>query len=139
MFVRACPQCGGDIVYKTQSYLDGASHRATLCRPCLKLNKPLRDKTPAERYARREKWIRIQKVYGLTKEQFETLLEVQKGCAICGTTKPGGKGDFHVDHDHVTDRVRGLLCQKCNMGLGSFCEDVVLLERAVRYLKNEHD
>jgi hypothetical protein len=91
-------------------------------------------------YQKRAKYWHLERKYGLTKEAYEAkLLAQDKRCAICSTLEPGGKGDFHVDHDHETDRVRGLLCQMCNMGLGSFGEDITLLERAVRYLKNEHD
>jgi len=56
------------------------------------------------------------KKFGLTQEQFNTLLSQQNGlCAICG--KPP-KRVLAIDHDHVTGRVRGLLCSKCNLNLG---------------------
>ena len=52
-------------------------------------------------------------------EDYKRILSEQGGrCAVCGTDKPGGHGSFHVDHDHETSAVRGLLCGKCNMGLG---------------------
>lgn len=58
--------------------------------------------------------------YGMTPEQFDEMVRNQGGkCAICGADKPGGRGArFHVDHDHVTGTVRGLLCVRCNMKLG---------------------
>ena len=44
---------------------------------------------------------------------------------------------IHVDHDHKTNELRGILCQKCNTALGSLGDTVESLERAVKYLKGE--
>lgn len=59
------------------------------------------------------------KQYGLTVETFAALLRSQSGgCAACGGP-PNGKGNtFHVDHDHSTGAIRGLLCHNCNAALG---------------------
>jgi ribosomal protein L24E len=57
----------------------------------------------------------LRRRYGLTIEQFDEMLAEQGGvCAICGTDTPLGRGTFHVDHDHQTGQVRGLLCHPCN-------------------------
>jgi hypothetical protein len=60
------------------------------------------------------------RLYGFTIEQYDELLAAQGGvCALCGRDKPWGRGKyFHVDHDHVTGHVRGLLCNRCNSNLG---------------------
>jgi len=72
---------------------------------------------------------------GFTHEQYVALLEAQDGrCAICRTDTPGGKGGFHLDHDHATGAVRGLLCTNCNMGLGRFADDPARLRAAAEYL-----
>ncbi len=64
---------------------------------------------------------------------YERLLAAQNGgCAICGKEANGNR--LSVDHDHGTGRVRGLLCQQCNTGLGGFRDDPALLERAIAYL-----
>ena len=58
---------------------------------------------------------RIRK-YGLTTEQYDELLVAQGGvCAVCA--EPPARGRLHVDHDHGTGRIRGLLCRRCNTGL----------------------
>ena len=68
-------------------------------------------------------------------EKVHVLLARQNGvCAICKTTKPGGKGDWHADHDHETGLMRGMLCCMCNQGLGNFRDDISLLEAALKYL-----
>jgi len=56
--------------------------------------------------------------YGITQAEYGTMLERQGGlCAICTIPMSPGKGT-HVDHDHITDQVRGLLCSSCNHSLG---------------------
>lgn len=52
-------------------------------------------------------------------------------CAIC--RKQTEK--LHIDHNHATGQVRELLCQKCNQGIGCFCEEPEILEKAIAYLK----
>lgn len=54
-------------------------------------------------------------------------------CAICGGDDPRGK-NWHTDHNHVTGKVRGILCGCCNTALGKFNEDKKLLEKAALYL-----
>lgn len=60
----------------------------------------------------------LRRKYGITPEQYDAILATQGGCCalfeICGSTKPGGKGIWQVDHDHATGRIRGLLCHTCN-------------------------
>lgn len=72
------------------------------------------------------------------------MYERQEGrCAICGDLKdswqPGmgveGRSRFLVvDHDHNTGRVRGLLCTRCNVGIGQFREDPVIMYAAILYV-----
>jgi hypothetical protein len=74
------------------------------------------------------------RAYGFAPGEFALLLETQQGkCAICETTTPGGKG-FHVDHCHDTGAVRGLLCTRCNNGIGSLRHDPKILAAAISYL-----
>lgn len=79
------------------------------------------------------------KNYRLTPEQYDALVEGQGGqCAICGTSDPGSGGAdaaWHIDHDHITGTVRGLLCSVCNTGLGHFKDDPELLRRAADYVE----
>lgn len=71
------------------------------------------------------------RLYDLTDEQYRDMLVSQEGkCLICGDDMDPP----HVDHDHVTGRVRGLLCGGCNLGLGHFRDDPGRLAAAVEYL-----
>lgn len=79
--------------------------------------------------------------YGITPEQYDTLLVEQGGvCLICGEGPSGrsNNGDLHeylaVDHDHETGKVRGLLCVPCNRGLGFFRDDPQRLQSAIEHL-----
>lgn len=77
--------------------------------------------------------------YGITAEQYAEMLFLQGGvCAIC---KGPGKayGRLHVDHNHETGRIRGLLCNTCNAGLGQLRDDVELLRAAIAYLEGSSD
>lgn len=75
--------------------------------------------------------------YGLTQASFAQLLEEQGGCcACCGATQANKKWSrLCIDHDHVTGKVRGLLCGNCNAGIGLFSNDPDALERAADYLR----
>lgn len=75
------------------------------------------------------------KKYGMTPKDYDEMLARQDGgCALCHKKAPGGHGRFHVDHDHKTNVIRGLLCNNCNRGLGFFRDDPVLLAQAISYL-----
>lgn len=72
--------------------------------------------------------------YGLTMADYNAMLKTQGGvCAICGEAQ---QEDRHlaIDHDHETNEIRGLLCDACNVGLGSFRDDPAFLRSAADYL-----
>lgn len=69
----------------------------------------------------------------------EAIARLQAGpCDICGAAKPGGRGSFSVDHDHLTGEVRGSLCHSCNTALGHFRDDPQLLRAAARYVEKHN-
>lgn len=73
--------------------------------------------------------------YGITLEDYNLMFEKQKGCcAICGSHQMEFSKHLHVDHCHTTGEVRGLLCQKCNRGLGLFNDNPILLKAAQEYV-----
>lgn len=76
----------------------------------------------------------LKKRFGMTPDDYMRMLDRQNGvCGICGRTN--GQKKLCVDHCHATGRVRGLLCTKCNKGLGIFDDDVTRIVRAAEYLK----
>jgi hypothetical protein len=75
------------------------------------------------------------KKFGISEMQYHALLISQVArCAICGGKPKGAKRVLCVDHNHVTGKVRGLLCDTCNQALGLFHDSPVLLASAIDYL-----
>jgi Recombination endonuclease VII len=73
--------------------------------------------------------------YGLTLDDYHAMLEAQNDrCAICGR-ESSCVGPLVVDHDHSANRVRELLCQRCNRGLGQFLEVPDFIRNAVEYIE----
>lgn len=122
---------------------DGSGHKSE-CKVCQSVeNKLYRAKYP-ERVRITEQRANLKQWYGMTLAEYDTLFERQQGrCAICQQPEPVKDGGIvkrlHVDHDHTTGKVRGLLCQCCNMGLGNFKDQANLLESAAHYLLNRGD
>lgn len=75
---------------------------------------------------------RLKRLYGMTVEQHAALMAQQHNrCACCGD---GLLSKHHIDHDHTTGKVRGILCPHCNVGLGSFHDSQDRLQKAIAYL-----
>lgn len=75
---------------------------------------------------------KLRNVYGLTPDQHQSMLDAQNGaCAICKQAMDSP----HVDHCHATGKVRGLLCQKCNNGIGLLGDSVERVDAAAAYLR----
>lgn len=100
----------------------------------LKYRREWRKKNPEKMKAqsRRHNLKRRLNQRGITHSDYEGMKRSQNGgCAICGGS---GKNGLHLDHDHKTNKVRGLLCCKCNLGVGYFQDDLNLLANAIHYL-----
>lgn len=80
-------------------------------------------------------WSQIRAKYGIEPADYRAILEAQgHACAIC-KGQPSRTKRLHIDHDHVTNHVRGLLCDSCNLALGKFRDDPELLRAAAAYLE----
>jgi hypothetical protein len=88
-----------------------------------------------EQHKRYSKNISLKSHYGITLEQYEgALAEQGGGCAICGVTTNTNRRSLHVDHDHSSGQIRGILCHHCNLGIGNLKDDPTLLTKAAAYL-----
>lgn len=78
---------------------------------------------------------KLKKEYGISLEQYDEMFRKQKSsCAICGTHQDDLKLKLSVDHCHETKKVRGLLCGKCNRGIGFLNDDANIVSKALDYL-----
>ena len=70
---------------------------------------------------------------GITPAEYDTMVRNQNGlCAICNTEPPRR---FDIDHDHITGRIRALLCSNCNTAIGLLRENVAVLRAAIAYIE----
>jgi len=88
---------------------------------------------------RRAEESRLKRVYGITQVQYDQMLKDQNGvCKICGYANPVSKKGtpraLAVDHDHISGKIRGLLCNSCNSLLGHAHDNCDLLRAALKYL-----
>ena len=84
----------------------------------------------------------LKKSYNITIEQYNEMLKKQSNCCgICkkhiSETLAAKKSNLCVDHNHDTGKVRGLLCDKCNRGIGLLCDDIDILINAIEYLSQD--
>ena len=122
---KPCPRCGEVNDLTSNGY----------CRPCH--NEYSREWVERNKErAKFNRWRNWLRRYGLTPEQYEAMLAAQGGgCAVCAVDVCDASGKrLHIDHDHETDRVRGLLCSRCNLVMGRTAADLEVLQRAVEYL-----
>jgi hypothetical protein len=89
----------------------------------------------------------LKSVYGITEADYEAMQEAQNNlCAICNKPQSELRNKYvgsptkrlDIDHCHKTNIVRGLLCRRCNTGIGLFFESPELLNKAVEYLVATH-
>jgi len=84
------------------------------------------------KYIEQERHLR--KRYGIDINIYNQMLEKQNGgCAICGGQTTNGR-NLYIDHDHKSGVIRGLLCNRCNSGIGLLNDDVEIIKRALLYL-----
>lgn len=133
---KPCLDCGGPIGFK--------GWQAVLCDTCSKIRKNIQtrnakrvDRSKPE-YKEQYRAYMLQRNYRITVEEHEALFESQgRKCAICRTDEPGGNKGWHTDHNHNTDKVRGILCHKCNLMIGLANDNVGTLLVAILYLQGE--
>lgn len=96
------------------------------CKSAARRARYLRDPMAERKYYWQRKGIDVS-------EAVQRLADHDGRCGLCGRDKPLGMGDWHVDHDHVTKKIRGLLCFPCNNMLGKV--ERVGLEKVSKYLR----
>ena len=130
---KKCPDCGIRPVNefgKSQCRSDGLQD---YCRGCINSrNRKWRRSNPGEAREKDRKW-GLKRRYGISLSDYDLMFAKQGGvCASCSMPSGGGKR-LAVDHDHVTGRVRSLLCYGCNVAFGLLREDPELIYKLAEY------
>ena len=159
--VKLCKKCGAlkalAEFYKNRGARDGLRPECKACTNAIRLRRYRQN--PEREIARVRAWqranprrvkawseknrdkrlkklreIHLRNKFNLRVEEYDAILEAQGGvCALCESLPTAGIS-LHVDHDHGTGEIRGLLCVRCNNALGLFREDPDLLKRVARYV-----
>lgn len=99
-------------------------------------NKEIRKNNP-DKIRETKRRIYIKTTYGITLDDYNNMLKEQNfKCKICNREHEESPPNrrLHIDHCHRTGRVRALLCQHCNNGIGSFKDDISIINKAISYL-----
>jgi len=166
--MKRCNKCGEDKpladFYRSKLGRDGTRPECKACNLAARKEKYAAD--PAPYIARVKKWQQenperlnayrreyrrrperkrsdrdghLRRKYGIGVDDYERMLATQLGgCAICSDPGPED-GSLHVDHDHASGRVRGLLCVSCNNALGAFRESFDIFQAAADYLDRDDE
>lgn len=129
---KLCRDCGVEKDLEEFPRNRGARDgRGAYCKPCHNA----RTRATVKRLHGNSRHYHLMQRFGIGAAEVDAMIEAQGGlCALC--RKAPAK---QVDHDHVTGRVRAILCLKCNAGLGALKDDVRLVFSAIDYLENERD
>lgn len=143
--LKKCPRCG-KLLEDSEFYVQKSGrHKGKLtswCKKCCSKQSAERYKNNIEKCREEHRnWVNKNKdkvaftkaksAYGITKEEYDSLT---RKCQICGSEK-----NLVIDHSHQSGRIRGMLCNSCNKGLGFFRDNPALLERASDYILGKHE
>ncbi len=146
---KFCKKCSTlrklDEFHKNKANPDGLQYRCKACSTkdmaaYVKKKGPEWRKQFSRRYEKTRKVCRrrldLKTKYGITPAEYDKMLAAQGGgCAICQSKDAHNRwGTFHVDHNHDTGKVRGILCNRCNSALGLLGDDMEGVLKFVDYL-----
>jgi hypothetical protein len=142
--VKHCNGCDQDLpveqFHRHARTKDGLQARCKACQRAStyawRENNPERTSAITKRsYAKVGRDRQYRRLYGLSESEVEEMADAQgRRCAICRRHESESVNGLHLDHDHATGGIRGLLCQQCNTALGKFNDDRAALATAILYL-----
>lgn len=138
---HTCVKCGKS--KQRQSFVKDKRAKLGITNTCLKCYRPTRKKDYQKHKEKRnltckKGWLRTK--YSLTIEEYEQMLiDQNNSCAICNRNISELKMQkLHIDHNHSTKQVRGLLCPSCNRLIGVSIESIDVLKSAIQYLEKHN-
>lgn len=127
---KICSKCS--VKQDTSNYYIKSYGLQSWCKTCCNLYSREYNRSKRSMLYPGRRALRLKAEYNITENDYNNMLTGQNGlCKIC--SRESSK-KLHIDHCHRTGKVRGLLCSKCNIGLGHFKDDPELLNKAVDYL-----
>lgn len=147
--MKTCSVCG------IEKSIDDFKPTGLQCKPCVKLWHAKNYQRTKEKHAERYKKFRrenpekcyvydlrsrLKTKYGITLDHYTSMLASQNNsCAICKSKDPKRKNaiGFFVDHNHKTDKVRGLLCHRCNLAVGWMEDNLILVDSVKAYIEKD--
>jgi hypothetical protein len=125
---------GHELIEENIYFNNGRRRGCKLCRRNNVLRWEQQNPDKKKESARKTKARVLGREFGITSDEIFAIRS--KPCEICGgSSDRHGKSETRVDHDHLTNVIRGSLCDQCNMGLGKFLDSEDLLLKAVEYLR----
>lgn len=116
----------------------GFSYKCKVCRNSDQLERAREwRKNNREKIKDKDIWYKRKYEFNITKEEYyKILLKQNNSCAICKKTHDSDSHKrMHIDHNHVSKKIRGLLCFTCNVGLGLFKDNITVIKNAIEYLE----
>ena len=133
-YIHICTKC--NIPKKNSEYPKKTGDRrlrkySSICKLCNKDRWKKYIRSPKE-----SKEYKLKYFFNLSYNDWELLkIKQNNSCAICNKSQDTLTKTMAVDHDHNTGKIRGLLCDSCNLGLGKFQDNIEILENALKYMK----
>ena len=137
---RQCTKCGQ---MKPANEFDLVASKRRLqshCKSCKAERYSIWQKNNPDNHRRRDLHSKL-RAHGVSPEQYAEMVNLQNNlCSICNspetrTRKDGSLCPLSIDHCHKTNRIRKLLCRRCNVAIGLFNDDIEWMEKALAYLK----
>ncbi len=147
--VKTCIKCDRDLpatkeyFYRNKYSTDGLLNYCKECRTKQQIEHYKKPKNKERIKQYKKEWVksprgrdlRLKKMYGISLQEYDAMFDSQHGvCKICGGVNKSGKR-LSVDHNHLTGKVRGLLCQSCNFMVGLSQENSDILLKTALYLR----
>jgi len=135
--LNALPICGRCGESKGLRFMSKSNPRR--CKMCARIEMRQWIAANPSSWERSRREFHLRKHYRINIDEYERILAEQEGaCAICGQPPKDRRGFRpHIDHCHETGKVRGILCGRCNKGLGALKDDPEIVRRALKYLLGE--
>jgi hypothetical protein len=125
-----CSTCNSELTSDTQDKSSLLLRNSYRCKACVATGV----RNTVDKDKRRD--YDLNRNYGINHDVYLEMLAKQNGCCqICGITEEEHGKRLHVDHNHTTGKVRGLLCNRCNTAIGKFKEDPEVIRKAIQYIE----